>query len=139
METSKELKIVIVADNPLFAEMLKKTMTLGLEEEDVVINTLGSADVFLKELESNRISSDVIVLDYKLNKRTGEEKDCKTVIDQIKRVSPETAIVVISDEKDMLEAAKTLQYGANEYVSKDKFAFSHITNAVKSCLNPSRS
>ncbi|MCE3281160.1 MAG: putative two component, sigma54 specific, transcriptional regulator, Fis family [Bacteroidetes bacterium] len=138
METSKELKIVIVADNPLFAEMLKKTMSLGLEE-DVVIKTLGSADVFLKELESNRVSSDVVVLDYKLNKRAGEEKDCKSVIDQIRRVSPETAIVVISDEKDMLEAAKTLQYGANEYVSKDKFAFSHITNAVKSCLNPSRS
>lgn len=138
METSKELKIVIVADNPLFAEMLKKTMVLGIEE-DALITTLGSAEMFLKELESNRISSDVVVLDYKLNKTIGEEKDCKTVIDQIRRVSPETAIVVISDESDMLEAAKTLQYGANEYVSKDKFAFSHITNAVKSCLNPSRS
>jgi DNA-binding NarL/FixJ family response regulator len=138
METSKELKIVIVADNPLFAEMLKKTMVMGLEE-NTMITTIGSTAMFLKELESNRISSDVVVLDYKLNKTTGEKKDCKTVIDQIRRVSPETAIVVISDENDMLEAAKTLQYGANEYVSKDKFAFSHITNAVKNCLNPSRS
>jgi DNA-binding NarL/FixJ family response regulator len=139
MTNSKKLSVVIIADNPLFAEMLKKSMVAGLEEEEISVLTINSVDQFFKELESNRIQAEAVVLDFSLNKKTTDEKPCKTVIDQLKRISPETPIVVISDEKDMMEAAMTLQYGANEYVTKDKFAFSHITNAVKSCLNPSRS
>jgi DNA-binding NarL/FixJ family response regulator len=138
MEAPKKLTIVIIADNPLFAEMLKKTMVSGLDE-DIFVQTMNSVELFFKELESNRLKPDVIVLDYELNTIQGEEQGCKTVISHIKRVSPETPIVVISEESAMQSAAKTLQYGANEYVTKDKFAFSHITNAVKSCLNPSKS
>jgi len=138
MEASKKLSIVIIAQNPLFAEMLKKSMAAGLEEETAIV-VLNAHEAFFKEVESGRLQTDVVVLDYELNKISGEEQACKTVIDHIRRVAPEAAIVVASDEKDMEDASKTLQYGANEYVSKDKFAFSHITAAVKSCLNPSRS
>ncbi|MCW3070483.1 MAG: hypothetical protein JWO44_373 [Bacteroidetes bacterium] len=139
MEPSKnKLSIVIIADNPLFAEMLKKSITAGLEE-DTAIQAMNTSEAFFKEVESGRLQADVVVIDYELNKSREEEQGCKTVIDRIRRLSPETAIVIISDEKDMQEASKALQYGANEYVTKDKFAFSHITNAVKSCLNPSKS
>jgi DNA-binding NarL/FixJ family response regulator len=138
MESSKKLSIVILADNPLFAEMLKKSMKAGLEE-DAAIRTMNASATFFKEVEGSRLSADVVVLDYELNKISGEELGCKTVIAHIRRISPETAVVVISDEKDMQEASQALQYGANEYVSKDKFAFSHITQAVKNCLNPSKS
>jgi DNA-binding NarL/FixJ family response regulator len=138
MESSKKLEVAILADNPLFAEMLKKTIVQGIEEK-VMVDTLNSTSTFFKELESNYISPDVIVLDYELHKKEGEELGCKSVIDHIKRVSPETPIVVISTGENMPEAARALEYGANEYVTKDKFAFSHITNAVKDCLNPSQS
>jgi DNA-binding NarL/FixJ family response regulator len=138
MSSEKKLSVVIIADNPLFAEMLKKSMMNGLEESAEII-TLNSNQQFFKEIESGKLVADAVVFDYNLNRSAGEEKGCKTVIDHLKRVSPETPIVVISDAADMPEAAKTLQYGANEYVTKDKFAFSHITNAVKSCLNPSQS
>jgi DNA-binding NarL/FixJ family response regulator len=137
-QPQKQINIIIIADNPLFAEMLKKTMVTGLKENAAVL-TMSSADAFFHEIESARIDADAIVLDYELNEKPNEAQSCKNVIDKIKRLSPETPIIVISDEKHMELAAKTLQYGANEYVIKDKFAFSHITNAVNSVLHPSRS
>jgi DNA-binding NarL/FixJ family response regulator len=134
----KKISVIIVADNLLFAEMLKESMVCCFDKESVV-KTMNSSEMLYKEIESNRLNPDVIVLDYELNKQEGEEFGCKEIISHIKRISPETPIVVISDEKEMQEAAKTLEYGATEYVTKDKFAFSHITNAVKSVLNPSKS
>lgn len=138
METVKKLSIAIVANNLLFAEMLKKTMEINLNTE-VSIQTINSPEIFFKEVESNRITPDVVVLDFNLNKKTGEEQPCKQNIDHIRRTTPEAAIVVIADEGDMEYAAKTLQYGAHEFVLKDKFVFSHISSAVQGCLYPSRS
>lgn len=137
METIEKLTIVIVADNPLFAEMLRRSMEAGLKE-DINVQTFATAESLFKELERDRPRPDVIVLDYNLEKKADKDQVCKATIDRIKSISPEIAVVVISDEEQMPEAAKTLQYGANEYVTKDKFAFSHITSAVRNCLNPSQ-
>lgn len=137
METTKKLTVIIVADNPLFSEMLRRSMEAGLKE-DLHVETLTSASEFFRELEQDHTKPDVVVLDYNIDKTANKDESCKNAIGRIKKISSEIAVVVISDEEQMPEASKTLQYGANEYVTKDKFAFSHITNAVKNCLNPSQ-
>src|SRR5688572_6615979 len=108
MESSKHLTIAILDNNPLFAEMLKKSILSGIEIKASIMPFL-TPDDFFKEVESNRIQPDVVVLDYLLNIRPGDEAPCKQNIEHIRRVVPEAALIVISDEKDMHEAAKTLQ------------------------------
>ena len=71
-----------------------------------------------------------------MNKTT--EKDPSHAVDRIKEISPETVVIMISDEEDMESALKALRYGAYDYVMKDRFAFAHIEASVKKCLEPSR-
>lgn len=137
METSKKVHITIVAGNPLFSEMLRKTMETLLEEP-VEIHSVDNNESFLDELVSSTIKPDVLVLDFGLNKACRDENVCIKTLEKLKEVHPEASVIIMASEEDMNQAAKMLRYGANEFVVKDKFVFSHIANAVKSCLNPSQ-
>lgn len=134
MET-KKLNIIIAAENKLFCEMLKQTMEVNLGK-NVVIDALYSKRSCLNKIRNQEIKTDIAILDYP--SKAPEDIDCLQATKRIKEISPETFIIILSSEEDMNEAAKLLAYGADDFVLKDKFAFSHVTNAVKGCLRPSR-
>jgi DNA-binding NarL/FixJ family response regulator len=136
METPKKVHITIVAGNPLFSEMLRKSMETMVEEK-VEIHSLDNNESFLEELLDTDLKPDIVVLDFGLNKVCKDEDVCVKTLEKIKKITPDTSVIVMASEEEMNQGAKMLRYGANEFVVKDKFVFSHIANAVKSCLNPS--
>jgi CheY-like chemotaxis protein len=136
MET-KNLNILISAENKLFCEMLKQTMEVNLGK-NVLIDTVYSKSGCVNEIEKRSVKPDIAVLDYQQTKMI-EDIDCLQATKRIKQISPDTFLIVLSSENEMNEAAKLLAYGADDFVLKDKFAFSHVTNAVKGCLHPSQS
>lgn len=137
MEARKKVHITIVAGNPLFSEMLSKSMETMVEEQ-VEIHSLNNNKTFLEEMSDSNVKPDIVVLDFGLNKACKDEDICVKILEKLKKIHPETSVIVMANEQDMNQAAKMLRYGANEFVIKDKFVFSHIANAVKSCLNPSQ-
>lgn len=137
MEASKKVNITIVAGNPLFSEMLIKSMET-LVEEQVNIHSLDNSEQFLEELKNSKIKPDIAVLDFGLNKPCKDENVCKETLEKLRKYSPDTSVIIMANEADMINGAKMLSYGADEFVIKDKFVFSHIANAVKLCLNPSK-
>ena len=137
METSKKVSIIIVAGNPLFSEMLQKSMET-LVHEQVEINSTDNQNSFFEMLEGDKIKPDIVVLDFGLNKACKDEDVCRGIVDEIKRINSETSVIVMANEQDLDKGAEMLSHGANEFVIKDKFVFSHIANAVKSLLNPSK-
>jgi DNA-binding NarL/FixJ family response regulator len=137
MEASKTVNITIVAGNPLFSEMLKKSMETMVQDQ-VSIHSIENSDDFFKELENLKIKPDIVVLDYSLNKACKDVDVCSNTLERLKELNPDTSVIIMANEADMDQGAKMLSYGANEFVIKDKFVFSHISNAVKSLLNPSK-
>jgi DNA-binding NarL/FixJ family response regulator len=137
MEASKKVNIVIISGNPLLSEMLRKSMETMVEEE-VGIHSLENTDSFFEEIKRSEIKPDVVVLDFSLSKACKDEDVCMRSLEKLKKILPDTSVIIMSNEEDMDKAAKMLSYGANEFVLKDKFVFSHIANAVKSTLNPSK-
>jgi DNA-binding NarL/FixJ family response regulator len=137
METLNNINIIVAAENKLFCEMLKQTMEVNLGK-DVLIKTVYSKNACISEIVNTNLKMDIAVLDYQQTK-TSVDADCLQAVTSIKKASPETYIIIISSESEMAEASKLLAHGADDYVLKDKFAFSHVAQAVKGCLHPSQS
>jgi DNA-binding NarL/FixJ family response regulator len=137
MESSKKVNITIIAGNPLFSEMLRKSME-SMVQEPVSIHSLDNKESFFEELESFKVKPDIVILDFGLNKACRDEDACIGTLEKLKKINPETSVIIMASEEDMNKGAKMLRYGANEFVIKDKFVFSHIANAVQGLLNPSK-
>ena len=59
-------------------------------------------------------------------------------MNEIKKSTPESRIIIISEQEDMPSAVKALKHGTQEYVLKDQFLFFNIGASVKQCLHPSK-
>ncbi|MCE3279758.1 MAG: zraR [Bacteroidetes bacterium] len=127
--------LFVAADNELYARSLKQSLESTLDKHVKVEAFISKEECINKIQKDNK--PDIVVLDYKLNKKTSEGQNSYTV-DKIKEISPETIVIMMSNEEDMPSAIKALRYGAYDYVMKDRFAFSHIREAVEKCLVPSR-
>jgi DNA-binding NtrC family response regulator len=127
--------LFVAADNELYARSLKQSLESSLDKHVKVEAFISKEECINKIQKENK--PDIVVLDYKLNKKTSEGQSTYTV-DKIKEISPETIVIMMSNEEDMPSAIKALRYGAYDYVMKDRFAFSHIREAVEKCLVPSR-
>jgi DNA-binding NtrC family response regulator len=127
--------LFVAADNELYARSLKQSLESSLDKHVKVEAFVSKEDCINNIRKENK--PDIVVLDYKLNKKTSEGQNSYTV-DKIKEISPETIVIMMSNEEDMPSAIKALRYGAYDYVMKDRFAFSHIREAVEKCLVPSR-
>ena len=127
--------LYVAADNQLYAESLRQSLQTSFDKH-IKVEAFISKEECLDKIEKEN-KPGIVVLDYKLNKKSHDSNSTHTV-DKIKEVSPDTIVIMMSDEEDMPSAVKALRYGAYDYVLKDRFAFSHIRAAVEKCLVPSR-
>lgn len=134
MQNLEYYNLFVAADNQLYAESLKQSLEASLDK-NIKVEAFISKEECINNIDATH-KPDIIVLDYKLNKT--DDSNNKHTVDKIKEISPETVVIMMSDEKDMPSAIKALRYGAYDYVMKDRFAFSHIRASVKKCLEPSR-
>jgi DNA-binding NtrC family response regulator len=134
MQNLESYNLFVAADNQLYAESLKQSLENSFDKH-VKVEAFVSKEECINNIKKEN-KPDIVVLDYKLNKKSGEANSSYTV-DKIKEISPETIVIVMSDEQDMPSAVKALRYGAYDYVMKDRFAFSHIKAAIMKCLEPS--
>jgi DNA-binding NtrC family response regulator len=125
--------LFVAADNELYAESLKQSLESSLDKKNVKVEAFISKEECINNIGKTN-KTDIVVLDYKLNKKSNDSY----TVDKIKEKSPDTIVIMMSDEEDMPSAVKALRYGAYDYVMKDRFAFSHIRAAVEKCLVPSR-
>jgi DNA-binding NtrC family response regulator len=113
-------RIFIVEDDVWYGSLLEYHLSLNPDYE-VVKYTCG------KECLANLYKSPaVITLDYSLPDMSGEE-----LLKQIKKISPDTAIVIISGQEDVSTAIRMLKEGAYDYIVKDDDTKDRICNTVK--------
>lgn len=112
---SDRLSVLIVEDHALFGESLK----LGLES-DPQFNVLGllrnglDAVNFCKQSRQDTPRPDIILMDICMPEMNGIE-----ATQQIKRVTPDVKIIVITSLKDRKAVATALAVGADAYCTKE--------------------
>jgi DNA-binding NtrC family response regulator len=101
---------IFIVDNDPFSLTINKQVLKNIGCTDVT-KFDNEIDFFRKLHEQPR----VVFLDYRTNPQKGLE-----VLKAIKELHPETYVVFIAGPSGVLEALYSLNYGAFEYIIKDK-------------------
>ena len=119
MKNQKNLKIFIVEDDLWYSSMLDYYLSLN---PDYVIQKFDTAKAFLAKLHEK---PDVVTLDYSLPDQTGDQ-----LLKQIKEISPDTKVIIISGQEDVKIALDLLKKGAHDYIVKDEDTKDRLWNSI---------
>lgn len=128
---------VFIVDNDYYNGLdVKNTLQENLGDE-VEVCVFPDAESCLSSLHSRKEKPSVVILEYIENKRLNEEKG-EHMVDKVKKLSPDAAIIIFADKTNSGRAAKALAYGAHDFVLKDQFLHEHLLSAVKKGLHPAK-
>lgn len=109
----------IVDDDPFVGALYKKSLqNLGFQHIHYFPN---GEDCY----NSLHLNPAIVLLDHQMPGITGFE-----VLRKIKRYNPDTAVIMVSGQKDMTTALDALKYGAFDYIIKDNTETVRIEQAI---------
>lgn len=127
METTDKIKIFLVDDDKMFASALKHSLA-GNKIHPHEIMTFPTGEECIKNLRKH--NPEIIILDYNLNKNYPDAIDGVQVLKRIKRISPNSEVIMLSSQENINVAMDTLNHGAYDYVTKGESAFIKIKNTI---------
>ncbi|MDL1966192.1 MAG: response regulator, partial [Candidatus Desulfofervidus auxilii] len=107
MENQFKIKIAVVDDEEIVCKRLKKV----LEKEGYEVETFLDGETALGKISSHQFH--LVILDLKLPKLDGLQ-----VLEQIKAVSPETEVIMITAYGSIESAIEATKMGAFHYITK---------------------
>lgn len=121
----KSLRMLIVDDHPLIRERVAEMVRAEFSAQVV-----GEAEGCVKAVELARsLTPDLILLDLVLKDGHGLD-----IIDELRRVSPRSVVLVLSMHDESLMAERCLLAGAHGYVCKQS-ATEQLIDAIRTVLN----
>src|ERR1051325_3346608 len=117
---SAPFSIFVVEDDEWFNKLLMHTASLN---PDFEVKSFSSARDFLSQLSIRQ--PDAVTLDYRLPDATGGE-----VLQKIKELSPNTEVVIISEQENIETAVELLKLGAYDYIVKGKDIRDRLLNTI---------
>ncbi|MCD6018506.1 MAG: regulator [Bacteroidetes bacterium] len=105
----KAFTVFVLEDDEWYNKLLAHTISLN---PDYQVKSFFSAKDLFKSIHEK---PEVVTLDYRLPDTTGEE-----VLEKIKQLSPDTEVIVISEQDNIATALNLLKSGAYDYLVKEK-------------------
>lgn len=121
MET-QGLNLFIVDDNKSMVTALKRYL-INKFGGNVNITTFYDGESCLEKINKQ---THVVILDYFLNGKNGLE-----ILKSIKKLNPQTEVIMLSSNVDLGLAKETFKVGAKDYVIKGPNAWKKVTKLVK--------
>lgn len=115
------INLFIVDDNALMMIGLRNYLTnkFGANLNITTFTTGASA---LQKIDQ---TTNIVILDYNLN---GE--DGNAVLKSIKKINPNTEVIMLSSNEDIAVAIESFRKGATDYVVKGEKAWEKLTNVI---------
>lgn len=113
--------VFIIEDSPLFAYWLSTEMET---RHHFRIFSFLNAEEAIAELRN--IKPRIILLDYHL----GKGMNGKAALTAIKKIAPNTQVVILTNETDVDIAVDLLKNGAADFVKKNRNAISKLLNEL---------
>lgn len=104
----KPINIFVVEDDAVYSAVLAHFLSLN---PDYQVKKFGSAKEAMSCMHEK---PDIVTLDYSLPDATGDQ-----LLKQIREVSPDTKVIMISGQEDIRVAIDLFKKGAHDYIVKD--------------------
>lgn len=127
MNEATNQRIYIVEDNDWYQKLLKHTVSLNPDYE---VQTFSTGKELLNALEE---IPDIITMDYRLPDISGEE-----LLEKIKSRTPNTQVIVISEQEEIETAVHLLKLGAYDYIVKGTDIRNRLLNTLTNAQNQSQ-
>jgi two-component system, NtrC family, response regulator AtoC len=114
-----QYKVFVVEDNPLYAQILKKTLL----DDDFQVKVFTTGKDFIESITEN---PNIITLDYTLPDMSGHE-----VLKIIQEKLPNAHVIVISAQENINTAIDLMKNGAYDYIMKAPDTREKLSNIVK--------
>lgn len=131
MTTTGNYKIFLVDDDVKTLIMFKHNLDRRLNFP-VTINVFAYGENCLDRMQEDK--PDIVVLDYYLNAIRENAQTGLEVLCQIKELSPETQVIMISGQEDMETAIECVRNGAYDYIIKNEKAMQRLEFVVNKIL-----
>ena len=117
--------VMILDDEPIVCERLRST----LEKLNLDLETFTDPNEALKRFSEKKV--DVLITDLKMKEIDGIE-----ILKLVKKVSPETKVIIITGFATVEKAKEALKIGAYDFTAKP-FRLSQLRDLVVNALGPS--
>jgi DNA-binding NtrC family response regulator len=117
--------VMILDDEPIVCERLRST----LEKLNLDLETFTDPNEALKRFSEKKV--DVLITDLKMKEIDGIE-----ILKLVKKVSPETKVIIITGFATVEKAKEALKIGAYDFIAKP-FRLSQLRDLVVTALGPS--
>lgn len=105
----KSFTVFVLEDDEWYNKLLVHSISLN---PDYIVKNFFSAEDMYKQLHEK---PNAITLDYRLPGTNGEE-----VLEKIKSISPDSEVIVISEQENIETAVNLIKNGAYDYLVKEK-------------------
>ncbi len=117
---NKPIHIFVVEDDEFYSGLLVHFLSLNPDHQ---VKKFNSGKTFLASLHEK---PDIVTLDYSLPDATGDQ-----LLAQIKELSPDTQVIIISGQGDIKVAIDLFKKGAHDYIVKDADAQERLWMAIQ--------
>ena len=119
LKKPRKRTLFIVDDDELYSVFLRYKLS---KTEDFEINMYKDGRSVMKDVE---MAPDILILDYKLEEMTAE-----TVLNEFKKNSPKTHVVILSSQENIDIALNLFELGIADYVVKNKNWEQNLLQAI---------
>ena len=122
---AQTLNLFIIDDNLLMLVGLRSYLNNRFGS-DLNISTFHSGESALQKIDVN---TNIVILDYLLEDENGNE-----VLKSIKKINPNTEVIMLSSNEDMAVAIRAFRNGAKDYVIKGEKSWKKLTSIIYNIL-----
>lgn len=135
METQNTYSVFLVDDDKMFLASLKNSLTKQFGES-LHISEYTTGEECIQNIEgASDNSPDIVILDYYLNEdKNPDTLDGIKVLKEIKSVSKDTTVIMLSAQDKLQVAIDSVKNGAYEYITKSESAFVRLHNTMKNVI-----
>lgn len=130
MKNEKSLNVLVVEGNKLNGEVLSKFIKSNAKVDSMEVQTINEVDGVLDEIKRNDVKTHMVILSEPEHSKSKFADEVQSCINQIKKVSPESKVVVLSTPTKVEGAIEFFRSGAYDVVLKDQHASKNVVNSI---------
>ena len=135
MKNEKSLNVLVVEDDKLNAEILRKFIKSNVKVSDIEVQTIHNADSILDEIKKSEMKPHVVILSEPSLGKIKFASEIPSRINQIKKVNPLSEVIVLATPDKVVQVIDTFRSGAFDVVLKDEHTEKNVVNSLHRYLN----
>lgn len=127
MSDQNNLLVYIVDDDKMYSNALKHYLETSCSDLNLHIEQFIVGETLLMSIDKK---PNIIILDYHLNSKFYDAVNGLEILKEIKRVSPDSKVIVVSGQDQVNIAVEAIAKGATDYIVKNKEAYEKIKTTI---------